>query len=388
MPLARLAGMLALLLMLMLGGPLLAADSADFDARAVARMANPPLGLPPLAAGAPPSAATIALGRKLFFDRRLSRNKTMSCGMCHVPEQGFTQHDLATPIGVKGARLMRNAPSLYNVAYQRRLFHDAREESLELQVLGPLFALNEMANPSAGFLLDTLRSAADYRGRFEAVFGRPPDLPAIGAALAAYERSLLAGDSAFDRWRDGRDAAALSADARRGYALFTGRAGCVACHHIGERNALFTDQALHNTGVGATPPLPTAGGPAQAEIMPGMTVTVVLRPGASASPGTPGDLGRMGITDRPADLYAFKTPALRNVALTAPYMHDGSLRTLADVLRFYNGGGGANDNLDPLIKPLGLAERDLHDVVAFLEALTGSNTDELAADARSGGVGN
>ena len=375
-------------LLLALSASAFGTDTAHFDQRAVARIAQPPRGLPPLQLDTPPSVAAIALGRKLFFDRRLSRNGTMSCAMCHVPEQGFTQNDLATPIGVKGAALTRNAPSLYNVAYQRALFHDAREESLELQVLGPLFAANEMANPSAGFLLQRLRATPDYAGLFEAAFGRGPDLPAVGAALAAYERSLLSADSPFDRWRYGGDATALSPQAQRGYALFVGRAGCAGCHLIGEQYALFTDQALHNTGVGATPPPTPAAGPVQAEIMPGLTVPITLRAGAAKEPTPPRDPGRMGITDRPADAYAFKTPSLRNVALTAPYMHDGSLKSLEEVVRFYEAGGGGTAMVGSDRKMLGLKESEIADLVAFLESLTGENVAELALDGRSEKVRN
>ncbi|MBU6163080.1 MAG: c-type cytochrome, partial [Myxococcales bacterium] len=254
--------------------------------------------------------------------------------------------------------------------------------------LGPLFALNEMANPSVSFLLDTLRNAPDYAGKFEAAFGRGPDLPAIGTALAAYQRSLLSGDSPFDRWRYGGDASALSAQAQRGYALFTGRAGCVACHTIGEKDALFTDQALHNTGAGAIRPAAASPDPVHAEIMPGMKVPVILRPGASSSPGAARDLGRMAITDRPQDLYAFKTPSLRNVALTAPYMHDGSLRTLEEVVRFYNAGGGEIGEVDPRVRRLGLGDAAVADLVAFLLQLTGKEVLDLVADGRSGVVGN
>jgi cytochrome c peroxidase len=154
------------------------ADPAAVDAAALARMAQPPLGLPPVSLPAenPPSAAKIALGRKLFFDRRLSHNGTMSCAMCHVPEQGFTNNELATPIGVEGRGLRRNAPTMLNVAYQQPLFHDGRETALETQVISPLLARDEMANPSIGYVIAKIAALPDYAGLFERAFGAGPTI--------------------------------------------------------------------------------------------------------------------------------------------------------------------------------------------------------------------
>ena len=211
------------------------------------------LGLPPLSVPAdnPLTPATIALGRKLFLDRRLSPNATMSCAMCHVPEQGFTSNELRTSVGIEGRSVRRNAPTLLNVAYQQRLFHDGREVSLEDQIWGPLLAANEMGNPSIGYVLDRLRSLPDYAGLFERAFaGRGVSALLVGQALAAYQRTLVAGDSRFDRWRYGGDAAALNETEQRGFALFVGRARCASCHTVGEQDALFTDHGFHNTGIG------------------------------------------------------------------------------------------------------------------------------------------
>jgi cytochrome c peroxidase len=239
------------LLCLPIAGPA-QAEPAAVDAAALARIAQPPLGLPPvpLPADNPPSAAKIALGRKLFFDRRLSFNGTMSCAMCHVPEQGFTNNELATPIGVEGRGLRRNAPTVLNVAYQQLLFHDGRETALETQVIGPLLALDEMANPSIGYVIAKIAALSDYAGLFERAFGAGPAIGRLGQAVASWERSLLAADAPFDRWHYGGEAAALSERQRRGFALFVGKAGCVACHQIGEDAALFMDGAFHNTGLG------------------------------------------------------------------------------------------------------------------------------------------
>lgn len=359
--------------------------ASAFDSAAVERVANPPRGLPAVQVpeSNPLTPSKVGLGRDLFFDRRLSRNRTMSCAMCHLPEQGFTSNEMATPIGVKGASLQRNAPTLLNVAYRPRLFLDLREDTLEQQVLGPLFSPEEMANPSVAFVLETVRAAPEYLGRFEAVFGRPADLPALTEALASYERTLLAGDSAFDRWRSGDAGASFPAAAKRGFALFTGRAGCAACHLATGDHPQFTDERVHNIGAGDF-----GGATRHLEISPGIPAASVMPAGPSRPPRAARDLGRMGITDDPRDLRRFRTPSLRNVALTAPYMHDGSLRTLEEVILFYANGGKANPNLDPLIKPVALDARDVSDLQAFLKSLTSTGMSALVEDARSTSVRN
>jgi cytochrome c peroxidase len=162
----------------------------DADRKAVARVQSPPLGLPPVAVPAdnPVTPQKVALGRKLFFDRRLSRNDTMSCGMCHIPEQGFTNNELATPVGVNGRAVKRNAPTILNAAYEERLFHDGRDTMLETQVILPLLAENEMANPSIGHLIQKIASLPDYDGLFKAAFGGGPTIDRIGKAIASWER--------------------------------------------------------------------------------------------------------------------------------------------------------------------------------------------------------
>ena len=347
-------------------------------------IAHPPLGLPALPVGAPP-VAIIDLGRRLFFDRRLAFNGTLSCGMCHVPEQGFTQNELATPVGFGGANVRRNAPALYNVAYRPRLFHDGREGTLELQIWSPLLAANEMANPSIGFVVERVASTADYTEPFTRAFGRGPDVDTIGQALAAYQRGLLSADSPFDRWRFGGDAGAMAAEGIRGFALFNDR-GCGACHTVASDHALFSDDLYHDTGIGygaAMGARPTA----PLRIAPG--VVVPRSNGALGSIPVPvaNDLGRYEITLVPGDRWRFRTPSLRNIAVTAPYMHDGSITTLAGVIDYYAAGGVPHEGQDPLIKPLVLTPRDKADLVAFLESLTGSNIAQLAADARSAPIG-
>jgi cytochrome c peroxidase len=345
---------------------------------------QPPLGLPavPEPDGNPVTRSRVALGRKLFYDRRLSHNNTISCAMCHVPEQGFTVNEMATAVGIEGRSVRRNAPTLYNVAYASRLFHDARETSLEQQVWGPLLAANEMGNPSVGYVLERIGALQDYQGLFEAAFdGMGPGMETLGKALAAYQRTLVSANSPFDRWYYGGQEDALAAAAVRGFRLFSGKAGCSHCHNIDATDTLFTDNALHNTGIGYKA---SFGKPLTA----GMEVTPeepLLS--ASALPVTGNDLGRYEITLDPADRWKYRTPSLRNVALTAPYMHDGSLGSLQAVVEFYNAGGIANPELDPLLSPLDLTRSEQDDLVAFLMSLTGDNVDAIVADALATPVG-
>jgi cytochrome c peroxidase len=334
----------------------------------------PALGLPPIPypADNPPTAAKTALGEKLFFDRRLSFNGTMSCGMCHVPEQGFTVNELATPVGMEGASVRRNAPTILNVAYHPRLFHDGRDGALETQIWGPLLAVNEMGNPSVGYVIDTLKGLADYVGLFEAAFGGSGPTPdTIGKALATYERSLVAGGSRFDCFRYAGRQDALDDTERAGYALFTGKAHCATCHLVGEKTALFSDFRYHNTGIGWRHAQQQEsyrvelGGGASADV----SGAVVRRLGEPE----PNDLGRFEITQDPQDRWAYKTPILREVARTAPYMHDGSLPTLEAVVAYYNAGGAGAPDQAPEIVPLGLNTAEQRALVAFLRSLSAAS---------------
>ncbi|MCC7411820.1 MAG: SCO family protein [Gammaproteobacteria bacterium] len=355
-----------------------------------AALTRPPAGLPPLTApdDNPPTAARIALGRRLFYDRRLSHNDTISCAMCHIPEQGFTSNELSTAIGIEGRSVRRNAPTLYNVGYRTRLFHDGRERRLEQQIWGPLLAANEMGNPAVGYLLDKIAALADYAELFAAAFdGAGPSMATVGAAIASYERTLVSGGSPFDRWYYGKDEAAMPAAARRGYDVFTGKGGCSACHLIGPDYALFTDDDLHNTGIGYARSMGANTTDRRVLVAPGTWLTLDPQVVAAATSPVPADLGAYEITLDPADRWRYRTPSLRNVALTAPYMHDGSITTLRAVIEFYDRGGVANELLDPRIRALGLTAQEKDDLVAFLENLTGDNIDTLVADAFAAPVG-
>jgi cytochrome c peroxidase len=364
----------------------------DRDKIALARLQSPPLGLPVVRVPANNVATVekIALGRKLFFDRRLSFNGTMSCGMCHIPEQGFTNNELSRPIGVGGQSLKRNAPSVLNVAFESHLFRDGRERSLESQAVLPLLARDEMANPTADSLLAKLGNLSDYKGLFEKAFGGGASMDHIGKAIASWERTLLAADSPFDRWRYGGEKETLTAQQKQGAEIFLGKGRCHECHTVGARHALFTDQAFHNTGVAyrrdvAERKKATA---VLVEIAPQVFVPVERDVIRQVGQARQADLGRFEVTHDLNDKWRFKTPTLRNVAATAPYMHDGSLRTLDAVVRFYDRGGVAHPGLDPLIKPLGLTEDEIASLVAFLRSLTASNLAALQTDARSAAVGN
>ena len=348
---------------------------------------NPPLGLPKVTGELDP--AEIDLGRRLFFDRRLSANETLSCAMCHIPEQGFTQNELATPVGHLGKGVRRNVPSLYNVVFAEDLFLDGRERSLEEQIWSPLLAENEMANESREAVLAKLTLNARYKARFAETFDEGLTERTLGRALAAYQRALLSGDSPFDRWYFGDErstgrssgAEGYPALAARGFAVFQDK-GCASCHRFNDKSALFTDGQYHNTGTGyqragraLRPPL--------VQLAPGVFVV----PTVDAETETFTDNGRFEVTGQEADKWRYRTPSLRNVALTGPYMHDGSIATLKGVVAFYAKGGGGDPTQDPRTRSVQLTESDQIALVAFLKTLTSSHVDALVSDARSVTIG-
>ena len=308
--------------------------------------------------------------------------------MCHIPEQGFTNNELATSVGIEGRTVRRNAPTIYNVAYFSNIFHDGRETRLEYQIWQPMLASNEMANPSIGHVVQKIGRLPDYTGLFETAFGgRGPGIETIGMAIASYERMLVSGNSPFDRWYFGQDRTALSESAKLGFRLFRGKAGCAGCHTIGDETALFTDDAFHNTGLGWQASVGTDPSEVQVQIAPGIKVPVPRNVINSVSERPPSDLGRYEVTQDPADRWRYKTPTLRNVALTAPYMHNGAFGTLREVVEFYNRGGVTNPLLDPLIRPLGLTKSEMGHIVAFLESLTGDDVEMLVRDAFAAPIG-
>ena len=350
---------------------------------------TPPLGLPnlPQPKDNPVTSAKIALGRKLFYDRRLSLNNTFSCAMCHIPEQGFSSNEMTTAVGVEGRSVRRNSPTLYNVGYAQLLFHDGRENSLEQQVWGPFLAHNEMANPAIGHVVDKVKNSLDYNGLFEKAFNKGPTMETIGQAIASYERTLNSADSAFDRWYYAKQSQNVTEEVKRGFTLFTGKASCSRCHMIEKDSALFTDQKRHNTGVGYVASMLKDPEQQKVQVAPGVFVDVPRQNLAGLTTEKPNDLGYYEISQDPKDRWSYKTPTLRNIALTAPYMHNGSLVTLESVVSFYNHGGVANENLSPLIRPLNLSDSEQADLVAFLKALTGNNVKDLVSDGFAAPVG-
>ena len=301
---------------------------------------GPALGLPP--SRAPQRAELVAAGRKLFFDTRLSADNSISCATCHNPDLAFAD-GRKTSIGVNGQIGKRNSPTVLNAVYARLQFWDGRAADLEDQAGGPMANSIEM-NQSHEISIRKLSADPDLVAAFEKAFGPGAiDIDKMRKALAAFESTLVSGNSAFDRYLFGGDKTALNPAAQRGLVLFDApnKGRCSTCHLIHPKDALFNDGQFHNLGVGLD------------------------------SEGEPRDLGRFAVTKREEDKGAFKTPILRNVARTAPYMHDGSLKTLRDVVDFYNGGGNSNAHLDQRIKPLNLSSAERDDLVAFLESLNG-----------------
>jgi cytochrome c peroxidase len=290
-----------------------------------------PLGLAmrPGGADGPPTAARVALGRRLFFDPILSHDRSVACATCHRPDHGFASPD-ALPPGIGGKRGTRRAPSLFNRAYGSAFFWDGRTGTLEEQALEPIANPVEMGS-SVGDAVARLKADAGYKDRFAAAFDDGVTAPNLGKALAAFERVLLRGDSPIDIFRERGEREAMTDAERHGLWLYESKGQCWRCHS----GKNFTDEGFHNTGV-------TWGG---------------------------ADLGRFAVTKSDADRGKYKTPTLRGVKLTGPYMHNGSLKTLDDVVEFYNRGGGANPHLDPALRPLNLSKDELADLVAFLKAL-------------------
>lgn len=318
-------------------------------------------GLPPVTITVEPGdpALQVALGRRLFMDPQMAEDGTMACATCHIPEHGFTLNGAPTAFGRGGRTLRRNSPTVLNAALATSQFVDGRMRSLEEQIWGPLLSNEEAWNPTVQDVVGRLEGRAEYREAFRAAFaGRKVSARLIGAAIAAYQRSLATGQSRFDRWRYGGDATALSAEERAGFEVFQ-RSGCPTCHTVGADFAIFTDNSFRNTGI-------------EWSRLRGALGPVKLVP----------DEGRFEVTGREGDRRAFRVPSLRNVDLTAPYMHDGSLATLADVVDWYDAGAGQDPNQDAALRPLNLSAEDKARLVAFLRSLTSRDIERLVAEAR------
>lgn len=294
-----------------------------------------PVGFDPIPVPShnPLTEAKVHLGRQLFFDPILSADSTISCATCHIPKNFFSDGKSISQ-GLNGRSGTRNTPSLINVAYQKLFFWDGGSITLEHQVFGPLQSSAEMGLDLAS-VLSRLESDYTYREAFDDVFDAPPSLLGLTQALGAYQRTLRSGGARYDSYKGG-NTEALSTSEKRGLALFEGKAGCVRCHH----GFLFTSLAFENNG------LYVAGE----------------------------DSGRARITGLREDYGKFKVPSLRNVAQTAPYMHDGRLPTLSSVIDHYDQGGNAVFGKSQLIRPLNLNHVERNDLEAFLHSLTDTIT--------------
>lgn len=298
-----------------------------------------PLGLQAQAAhipgGNPMTAEKIDLGKLLYNDPRLSKDGTVSCASCHSPYHGFADPDEVS-LGVGSQPGGRNSPTVINRLFSREQFWDGRAADLEEQAHGPLINPVEMAMPSHAEVVKKVQAIAGYRPYFQKAFGTSEvTMPRIAQAIASYERTVVSGNSPYDRYVAG-DQTAMSPAAVRGMTVFLSKGRCITCH----TGFNFTDERYHNLGAGMDKPKP--------------------------------DLGRYDQTKQDSDKGAFKTPTLRNIVETAPYMHDGSEATLMEVVDLYDRGGVRNANLSPLIVPLNLTAQEKRDLVDFMLALTGN----------------
>jgi cytochrome c peroxidase len=290
----------------------------------------------------PQTSGKVLLGKKLYFDTRLSADNTISCATCHDPAKGWSDAG-PTSSGIRGQLGGRRSPPVVNAAYSPLQFWDGRAQSLEEQAKGPIQNPIEMGNTHE-VMIATLSKLTGYTDEFKAVFGTSPiTVDQVAQAIAAYERTIVTTDSPFDRYVRG-DQTALTNQEKQGLEIFNGKGHCSSCHWGG----YFSDGRFHNLGVA---------------------------PAAGQKP----DEGRFAVTKNVADMGAFKTPTVRDAAKRAPYMHDGSEKTLEDVVMLYNRGGGPdNMNLDPLMVPLGLSKKEVTALVAFMKRAAVSTNASVA----------
>ncbi|HEX2900605.1 MAG TPA: cytochrome c peroxidase [Bacteroidia bacterium] len=313
--------------------PACAPDRADMSPDSLTYPLEIPAGFPqmPIPADNYLTPDRVALGKRLFYDPILSREGSVACASCHLQENGFADTTQFSR-GIDGRMGFRNAPTLSNLAWHPYFFMDGGVPTLELQVLAPLDNHDELDLDLIS-LMDRLQSHPQYPALFRKAYGREPDPFGLTRAIAAFERTLVSGNSAYDRQVLGQDSDAMSPAAVRGMALFFGdRLHCAGCHSGFD----FTDYGFHNIGL----------------------------------PVTTADSGRMRITLNENDRGSYKTPSLRNVALSAPYMHDGSIRSLEEVIDFLASGGAHYPNQHPLTQGFAISSQEKTDLIAFLHALT------------------
>jgi cytochrome c peroxidase len=322
----------------------------------------------------PITDAKAKLGDMIFDEKRVSADNSVACNTCHSPRNGFTTHTEASR-GVADQIGKRNAPSILNAMFYKSLFWDGRAATLEEQAMMPILNPVEMGQKDPKEVVAKLAAIPEFVEAFQKVFGRPPNSADMGEALAAFERTRLSTEAPFDRFLHG-DQKALNASQQRGWSLFTGKARCGTCHTYDPALPLFGDNRFHNTGVAARKQdFDQLAGRAAKSAAAGSKAEI----DKLALETDYSDLGRFLVTQKRGDIGAFKTPFLRDVLLTGPYMHDGSLETLWDVVEFLNKGGERNPFLDAEMKPLGLTASEVDDLVNFLGALTSDRFAELRA---------
>ncbi len=326
----------------------------------------------------PQTSEKISLGQKLFFDRRLSVDGTVSCSTCHNPDLAFTDRK-STSVGIKGRVGQRNAPTILNALYNKTQFWDGRVNTLEEQAALPIVNAVEMGHPNLDAAVVQIASIEEYQQAFQRVFGRPPNSPDLLRAVASYERTQVSFDSPFDHFIAG-DKNAIDDSAKRGWELFNTRARCNKCHALTETQrdvTVFTDNDFHNIGIGIIRHSVVALARQAEQLIKSGDTAAIDRAAIQTDMSA---LGRFLITKKEKDIASFKTPDIRNVLVTGPYFHDGSQETLWDVIDHYNKGDGLqNPYLDEDIQPLALTENEIDDLVAFMASLTSAIYNEQGA---------
>jgi len=322
----------------------------------------------------PMTPAKVELGRKLYFDARLSADDSVSCATCHDPALGFADQNKVA-VGIKKQNGARNSPTVLNAVFNEFQFWDGRVASLEEQAKQPLTNPVEMGMASHEALVGKLKGIPEYVNDFNEVLGGEITIDRLAQAIAAYERTVLSGNAPFDRFIAG-DRNAISESAQRGWDLFQTKGRCLTCHAFNSSSPFFTDNKFHNVGV--------AMNAKNFESLARKAAAVSERELADlAHDEAYAELGRFLVTRQPKDIGAFKTPGLRDVALTPPYMHDGSEATLLEVIKFYDKGGEPNPNLDGGIVKLNLTDQEENDLVEFMNVLTGDGAAREAAHAQA-----
>ncbi|MBX3306157.1 MAG: c-type cytochrome [Nitrospira sp.] len=283
----------------------------------------------------------IELGRAIFFDKRMSKDNTIACASCHMAKKGFAD-GMPVSTGIKGQKGGRSAPVSFNRVYSKAQFWDGRAATLEDQSIGPFANPIEHGFANHDEMVAKMKKMPGYRKLFQEVFGGEITIQDVGRAVASFQRTVLSGNSAVDKYDIGGDQNALSDSAKRGLELFRGKARCTRCHS----GFNFTDEKFHNLGIGWD--------------------------------DNKVDLGRYMETKNPEDIGAFKTPTLREIARTAPYMHDGRFKSLEEVVKFYNQGGVKNPHQDNTIIPLEMTDDEQQDLVAMLKSLNGEGWQHVA----------